>query len=328
MKTAKRKRAPRVSKEHLEKSAPEIRVMYATGRHTQEEIAAMFRVSPATVVRLLTAEDREAHRAARQKASEERRSMISVGVVEEWKTGDYTSVQLGERWGHTRKWIGVVLREAGMSARDFQYRNRRIGQLYAAGQSIEALAEHYGATAHHIRLVIRGGSWRGRERICPVCDNPFTPRQLDHIYCIKRCAWEASRKRVRPSRTCSACGTPFPPQQPDQQVCGLGCVAVLSKIKTIEASLRVRQWKRQGFSYREISDRTGLTNAAISIILAGPRRSEYLAAIETVRRHAGKPWLSGLAELEVKRAWAVLKAEGLDYYVRTHSIENADVYSA
>lgn len=51
-------------------------------------------------------------------------------------------------------------------------------------------------------------------KICPSCDEKFEPKRKDQIYCMPKCRWRDSKKRMRIHRIrnklCPQCGQALP----------------------------------------------------------------------------------------------------------------------
>lgn len=295
-----------VKRREADGKTDEIRAMYVTGKYSLKEIEAKFGMGRHSVRNRLRPQDRPPSR----RSNARRRAIVKVGIVEEWSSGDFSLNTLAERWGRTRNDIAAVLKERGESALNHEHRNRRIGELMAAGHDRERLSERYGLSKTYITTLAWRGAGREDERICPECQTPFAPKDSRHVYCVKDCALKAKHH----TNICLACGESFPSVRVDQKVCDLRCRDALKKIRSIEVSLRARELRRRGYTFAKIAEKCELSVSGVRSICTEKKRSEYLAALETVRRHKGKAWLSGVAKLEVRRALTTLKAHGLERY--------------
>ena len=302
----KSKSHARTSPKEVVRITPEIRALYKRGNVTQQEIADRFGICAHTVRKVLPSQDRE----TRRKTKKQSYSMICEGIIEEWKTGDYSVNQLAERWGRNRVTIGNILRSGGISTNNHEYRDKRISELYAAGHDRKTLAKRFELTERYVVMLAWRGSADADQRICPVCKEPFPAKRKNHRYCSRKCI----RKLKAHKATCSVCRKPFLAYNSNRQSCGKDCRAVLGKIRSMERDLRIRELRREGCTHREIQKIVGFSLSLIGKICAKGTHSEYLSAIEIVRRHRDQAWLSGFAKLEVRRAAKVLKKHGLERY--------------
>ena len=240
-----------------------------------------------------------------------RNEHIYRAIVEDWKMGDYTIRQLAAVWSRSPRTISHILAAGGTSARDKQYRDKRIGQLYRAGYDAKYLSERYGLDERYVVTIAWKGAGREHERACPVCGKAFTPRDNRQRHCSRKCL---SRKKHL-SKTCIVCAKAFTTQRPEQKSCSNRCSSAFEKIKNMERNLRIRDLRRQGYSYRELSRMLGLSRTIIfNICSPSGSPAKYMSAIESVRSHKGKSWLSSTAKLEIRRAERILKEEGLYHY--------------
>lgn len=296
---------------------PEIRRLYVEGNHTGVEIAALFGISTSAVSHAQTPEARETRRGLEQA----RRSARHDAMGQDWKTGDYTLDQLSEKWDCTRNAITIGLKEAGTTGKDKQYMHRRIRELYAAGQSREALAERYGVSEHWIaRLIWKASDAPQRTCRFSQCGNQFRPKRRNHLFCKTHC--KVQHKRLE--KVCPVCVQSFRTNYPRQRTCSPKCNGVWLKIQSIDGGLRLRELKRAGITDALIIRETGFSLSAITATCGRGRRGTYLAAIEALKKHSGEVGLSPAAQSVVGWAWGVLTREGLDRHVRTQITSSAD----
>lgn len=228
-------------------------------------------------------------------------------IAEDWKTGHYTIAELMEQYSLSRKELARILRNGGTSINDKQYRNKRIGELYSAGHDAKHLAARYGLSKKYVVTVAWRGAGRERQRVCPECGRSFAPSDNRRRHCSDKC--KGNRKPV--SGICVVCGGTFRSHHPEQQCCSQRCNAAFVKIQRVDRNLKIRDMKRKGHTYRELTEIFGLSRGALSeICRPGAYRSKHLSAVETVRRHRGRAWLSEMARMDMRRAEAILKKQG------------------
>lgn len=291
-----------------EATVSEIRSLFSVGGYSQYQIAEMVGINIRTVRKQLTQEERD-RRSERRKRDYENRI---AGVVDEWQTGEYNLNQLSQRWEVSRDRIGTMLRRGGESARDTKYRNAVIFRLHKEGRAYDWLSVRFGLTVKTVEKIM--GETRPDQQTCPICHGSFAPHFRGQDTCSKRCA---NYKR-NIEKKCIVCDHPYFARSVDQQCCGTSCTAVLFRIRGIERGLRIRALRGAGLLYREIATITGFSVSACQQAVRSTKttRPVFLEAVEIILRHTGKTWLSGLAKMELRRAWVVLRSEGLERYVR------------
>lgn len=304
MARSKRRDSRLVTPDELVRIIPEMRARYQTGSYTVDRLADHFRVATNTVMNALRPQDYFECDQARKN----RILAVYDGIAAEWRSGDYTVKQIAERWGRKPNRITNIISDMGMSSHDLQYRNARIADRHEAGESRESIAKRYGIRENYVLRILN--AFPNTLRICIRCGGSFMPTDVKHVNCTQRCAEWASRV----TKTCWICGTVFETTARRQEVCSTTCTGNVRRVRSVEQSLNVRRLRRLGHTYKEVSLLSGVSPGSVKTMLKKNRRGEYLKAIETMRRHRGQEWLSGLAKLEVKRARDVLKAEGLDHY--------------
>lgn len=289
----------------------QIRSLFFTG-YSQYQIGEMVGVNIRTVRKQLTQQERDRRSERRKRDSENRIEGRIEGVVDEWQTGEYDLNQLSQRWGVSRKRIGMMLRRGGESARETKYRNALIFRLHKQGRAYDWLSDRFDLTVKTVEKIM--GATRPDQQTCPICNGSFVPHFRGQDCCSRGCA---NYKR-NIEKKCLVCGSPYFTRNVDQQCCSTSCTPVLFKIRGIEKGLEIRALRRAGLPYKEIATITGLSLSACKEAVRSTKatRPVFLEAVEIVLRHTGKTWLSAVAKMELRRAWIVLRSEGLERYVR------------
>jgi len=236
------------------------------------------------------------------------------GIADDWKSGNYTVVELADLWGLSVRQMRLIFSALGIKARDKQYRDRRILQLYREGRTKDSLAERFGLCTGSIYRILRGEPPRER-LVCRGCGKVFTKsRPGPQHYCADCADVKGVLGRATVWKKCPVCGEAFPSHR-GAVYCSNSCSHLRLVIGTVERGLRARELRRNGKTQNEIAFALGLSQSTIARLCAGdgPQRKR-LAAIEIIRRHRGRTWLSGLAKAEKRQAERTLKEQGLYHY--------------
>lgn len=288
---------------------PQIQRMYVLIGYSAREIATHFGIAKSTVHRTITDDDRLEHNRRKLKSY----ALQCDAMIEEWESGEFSFYTFVDRWRFGRVNASQVLRSRGRNIRDMQHRDRRLCELHGEGHSYKALSEKYQIAEAYARQIVveKVGATK---RICRGCGVSF-PITAPHMkYCNSHCRL-TNGGAVRP---CAICGEPVAALKTSIATCSKSCGQTLRKMRKLRKNLAAREMRRQGKKRREIADKLGISESTASHICSGGGGYTHLPAVETILRHGGKKWLSGLAQLELRRAWAALKAEGLDRYIRIH----------
>lgn len=105
-------------------------------------------------------------------------------------------------------------------------------------------------------------------KVCPTCNNLFTPYRSSQIHCSKACYIRPGRKRELPeSLPCEACGLPFRPRCSIQRFCGHYCAGSQAPgrpfvVEGERAAILTQMWQ-EGRTITDIAEAMGCSEITV-----------------------------------------------------------------